>query len=301
MGLSEYGLNQGTIGRGERRSLKFNKATGLANALNQVEDKTSLVVRIVLFLYRETRLIIRSTLTNGMHFRNVFYCLLSVWSIFFTPATALLLLDFMFKIKQLNVVFYVFIHNYEMIFGVLFMLIIWIYIFAFMGFEYFHTTFTSAGVEGTDDDPDFNTFCSTLKECLFSEVNVGMRAGGGVGDALEQPEWSNNLYWPRYINDISFFFLINIIGMNIFFGIIIDSFAEKRDEDNSNDEEITGQCFICGLSKSKFEVENVPWKDHIFSQHNMHAYLAFILYVKQKPSSECTGVEKYVKKQLKNN
>lgn len=112
MGLSEYGLNQGTIGRGERKSLKFNKATGLANVLNQVEDKTTLVVRLVYFIYREFNLIIRSTLTDGMHFRNVFYCLLSVWSIFFTPATALLLLDFMFKIKQLNVVFYVFIHNY---------------------------------------------------------------------------------------------------------------------------------------------------------------------------------------------
>lgn len=200
-----------------------------------------------------------------------------------------------------------------MIVGVLFMLIVWIYIFAFLGFEYFHETFISVEIlfhkNGTligesEDGPDFNTYCSTLRECLLSEVNVGMRAGGGVGDALDQPSWEEGnltLYWRRYVNDIGFFFLINIIGMNIFFGIIIDSFAEKRDEDKSNDEEITGQCFICGLSKSKFEVENVPWKDHIFSQHNMHAYLAFILYVKQKPSSECTGVEKYVKKQLKNN
>ena len=71
------------------------------------------------------------------------------------------------------------------------MLIIWIYIFAFMGFEYFHSTFIAAGPEEGDDDPDFNTYCRTLKECLLSEVNVGMRAGGGVGDALDQPEWTN--------------------------------------------------------------------------------------------------------------
>ena len=282
MGLSEYGLNQGTIGRGERKSLKFNKATGFSNVLKQVEDQTAFVVKVVVFCLSEINLVIRSTLIDGMHFRNVFYCILSVWSIFFTPATALLLLDFMFKIKQLNVVFYVFIHNYQMILGVLCMLIIWIYIFAFLGFEYFHETFIAAGPGvDEDDEPDFNTYCNELKLCLFSEVNVGMRAGGGVGDALDQPEWEDKIvYWPRYVNDISFFFLINIIGMNIFFGIIIDSFAEKRDEDNSNDEEITGQCFICGLTKSKFEVENVPWKDHIYSQHNMHAYLAFILYVK---------------------
>lgn len=103
----------------------------------------------------------------------------------------------------------------------------------------------------------------------------------------------------RYVFDFTFFLVINIVLLNIFFGIIIDAFADKRallDEENS---EMENQCFICGITKSRFDIENIPWKDHIYCQHNMHSYLAFILYVIDKPVLECTGVEKYVKQKIK--
>ena len=89
--------------------------------------------------------------------------------------------------------------------------------------------------------------------------------------------------------------VITIILMNIFFGIIIDSFADKRATEAETEAEVQGQCFICGISKSTFEIENVPWKEHIFLQHNMHSYLSFLIYVKQKKMSDCTGIEKFVK------
>ena len=93
--------------------------------------------------------------------------------------------------------------------------------------------------------------------------------------------------------------LINIILLNIFFGIIIDAFADKRALLNEHVEEMENYCFICGISKSNFDIENIPWKDHIYCQHNMHSYLAFILYVIEKPVLECTGVEKHVKQKIK--
>mmetsp|Transcript_30174 Transcript_30174/g.46119 ORF Transcript_30174/g.46119 Transcript_30174/m.46119 type:complete len:111 (-) Transcript_30174:16-348(-) len=87
--------------------------------------------------------------------------------------------------------------------------------------------------------------------------------------------------------------------MNIFFGIIIDSFADKRALDNDNKNEMEGQCFICGITKSRFDIENIPWRDHVYTHHNLHAYLAFILYVNAKSKAECTGVEKFVKEKIK--
>lgn len=95
--------------------------------------------------------------------------------------------------------------------------------------------------------------------------------------------------------------IINIVLMNIFFGIIIDSFADKRAGASEIDAEVQGLCFICGISKSKFEIENIPWVDHIYGDHNMHSYLSFMIFVKQKNYSECTGVEKWVKKCLDSN
>lgn len=78
---------------------------------------------------------------------------------------------------------------------------------------------------------------------------------------------------------MAFFLIINIVLLNIFFGIIIDAFADKRAVNAEQDLEMMNKCFICGISKSQFDIENIPWKEHIYKQHNMHAYLAFVLYV----------------------
>lgn len=62
-------------------------------------------------------------------------------------------------------------------------------------------------------------------------IHQGLRAGGGVGDALESPPAHSDLgyYASRVVYDVSFFIIINIIWLNIIFGIIIDTFAELRD------------------------------------------------------------------------
>jgi hypothetical protein len=68
--------------------------------------------------------------------------------------------------------------------------------------------------------------------CLMFVINLGMRSGGGIGDALEQISYQNDsqLFYGRFFFDLSFFILIIIILLNIIFGIIIDTFAELRDE-----------------------------------------------------------------------
>ena len=55
--------------------------------------------------------------------------------------------------------------------------------------------------------------------------------GGGIGDALLKPELTTNSneYYTRIAYDLMFFVLINVIFMNIIFGIIIDTFAQLRD------------------------------------------------------------------------
>jgi inositol 1,4,5-triphosphate receptor type 1 len=65
-------------------------------------------------------------------------------------------------------------------------------------------------------------------------MTYGIRAGGGIGDVLRQPQETDDLFYARSIFDFVFFMVVNIILMNIFFGIIIDSFADKRAMDEVN-------------------------------------------------------------------
>ena len=104
-----------------------------------------------------------------------------------------------------------------------------------------------------------------------------------------------NDYWKRFAFDLTFFFIVSIILLNLIFGIIIDAFADMRDSRNAIESEVKERCFICGMNRFEFETKNKSWFDHIQKEHNAFSYLYFILYVQAKPGNECTGVEKYVK------
>ena len=79
-----------------------------------------------------------------------------------------------------------------------------------------------------------------------------MRNGGGIGDALTMMSYSqtNATYYAiRYFYDLSFFAFINIVFLNIIFGIIVDTFAELREKKNKMDEDKKTICFVCGENR----------------------------------------------------
>lgn len=56
-------------------------------------------------------------------------------------------------------------------------------------------------------------------------------------------------YLVRYIYDLSFFIVVNIIIMNIIYGIIIDTFKDLRSKKQMIDEDKDNVCFICSLNR----------------------------------------------------
>ena len=49
--------------------------------------------------------------------------------------------------------------------------------------------------------------------------------------------------------DITFYFVFNILFLQMIYGIIIDTFAQLREQRKKLIEEIEQKCFICGLDK----------------------------------------------------
>jgi hypothetical protein len=68
--------------------------------------------------------------------------------------------------------------------------------------------------------------------------------------------------------DILFFIVIITIILNVVFGIIIDSFAQLRENDNFRDQDIKNNCFICNLDRytvSLFHLihfDSIAWPRH---------------------------------------
>jgi hypothetical protein len=76
-----------------------------------------------------------------------------------------------------------------------------------------------------------STACNNLVDCFFYTVNLGLRNGGGVADSMNTVDRDRKMA-ERTAFDITFFMLINVISLNIIFGIIIDTFSQLRDAQN---------------------------------------------------------------------
>lgn len=77
-------------------------------------------------------------------------------------------------------------------------------------------------------------FCSTLAECFLHTMNLGLLTGSGTGGELYLQGYES-LFWhymARYVFDMSFFIIVDVLILNIVAGIVIDSFAELRDASN---------------------------------------------------------------------
>ena len=77
----------------------------------------------------------------------------------------------------------------------------------------------------------YNAPCARLSECFFFTVNLGLRNGGGIAESLEVVQ-RDTRFNTRSVFDVTFFMLVNVISLNIVFGIIIDTFSQLRDEQN---------------------------------------------------------------------
>ncbi|CAG7731913.1 unnamed protein product [Allacma fusca] len=186
--------------------------------------------------------------------------------------------------------------------------IILVYLFSIVGFIYFQDDFlvpvdligneNDTGVSDGGEEVKENV-CDTLLMCIITTLNQGLRNGGGIGDVLRSPSKTEFSYAGRVLYDMLFYFVIIIIILNLIFGVIIDTFADLREEKQTQEETLKNTCFICGLNRSAFDNKSVTFEHHIKKEHNMWNYLYFMVHLKQKEPTEFTGSECYVSKQLK--
>ncbi|KAJ9456238.1 Inositol 1 [Diplonema papillatum] len=169
-----------------------------------------------------------------------------------------------------------------------------IYLFSVVGFVLFRDAFQNKEppCEGEADCDDYH--CDTLFRCFVFAVTAGIRAGGGIGDLMQPPDWNSPYNTARTLFDFAFFVVVIVILLNIIFGVIIDTFAELRSEKQKVEEDIRSRCFICGIESSQFDRQADGFEHHIKNDHNMWNYIFFIHHLQKKDPDEFTGQESYV-------
>ena len=135
------------------------------------------------------------------------------------------------------------------------------YVYACVGYFFIVDTFWNEnfGVAGENQ-------CHSVFQCFFTMFSLGPRSSGGIGDMMIRESYSKSnraQYIVRFFYDVSCFMIINIILLNIIFGIIIDTFAELRKVKTQIEDNKANVCFICSLQRNR--VSSYPFTLSNFS------------------------------------
>jgi hypothetical protein len=123
-----------------------------------------------------------------------------------------------------------------------------IYIYAAVGFIFVFDTYYDDNVHAGELNRKGDSICQSMMHCFLSNINYGLRGGGGIGENLPtQTAAKENIqgFYFRAVYDLTFFLVVITILLNIIFGIIIDTFAQLRSLKDETESDMKNICFIC--------------------------------------------------------
>jgi len=89
--------------------------------------------------------------------------------------------------------------------------------------------------------------------------------------------------------------------ISIVAGIIIDTFASLREDENEKNIDIKQHCFVCGNEKETFDRRSDTrggFVEHIKIDHYMWNYVYYLAYLKSKDNTDYTGIESYISEKV---
>ncbi|XP_059897680.1 ryanodine receptor 3 isoform X2 [Gadus macrocephalus] len=227
-------------------------------------------------------------LTDNYFLYLIWYTVMSIFGHFNNFFFAAHLLDIAMGFKTLRTILSSVTHNGKQLVLTVGLLAVIVYLYTVVAFNFFRKFYNKSEDE---DEPDMK--CDDMMTCYLFHLYAGVRAGGGIGDELEDPAGDPyELY--RVLFDITFFFFIIVILLAIIQGLIIDAFGELRDQQEQVKEDMETKCFICCIGNDYFDRVPHGFETHTLQEHNLANYLFFLMYLINKDETEHTGQESFV-------
>jgi inositol 1,4,5-triphosphate receptor type 1 len=161
--------------------------------------------------------------------------------------------------------------------------IIVLFIYAVISFAFLHNEFVGDLL-----------YCTSLVECSYTVLRLGLLDSLGTAIPFSIVNFDLTANVSRLIFDLSFFVIVTTIGLNIVFGIIVDSFGELREERSNIEAEQKSKCFICDLPSYDFERRAEGFQNHVNCDHNMWDYVYYSLYIDSIDTGDHNAIQKYV-------
>lgn len=91
------------------------------------------------------------------------------------------------------------------------------------------------------------------------------------------------------------YFAMFSVNFAVIFGIIVDTFATLRDQEQTARADQSTLCLMCGLGRATLEKSGRGFRHHTKKEHNMWHYMYYIMHVRRQHKQGVShGLEQYV-------
>ena len=177
-----------------------------------------------------------------------------------------------------------------------------VYLFTWFAFYYFSEWFEFSGLLNVKDNSlEEEQLCSSMIQCYLTMLSYGVRSGGGIGDVLPKLSYkeSPTFFIAGFFFVVLFHIFVIWIMINLFFGIIVDTFAALREKTYKIEEDKKNTCFICQITRDGAMNKNINFEKHIKNVHNLWNYVYFIAYLHINNEKNFKSLETIVLKKIK--
>jgi hypothetical protein len=213
--------------------------------------------------------------------------IISTYATFLFSLQLLTVIKFVPTIKEIVMAFKL---RFSQLLSMIGFLAILIYFYSNIGFYFLSDEFVKTLENGQTEN-----LCSTLLGCSVTYFNLGVRAGGGIGDILEmKPYRETSIYWVRWLSDMIFYITVILLLLNMINGVIVSTFSQIREESNEKEEDINNKCFICSIDRVEFEKRKIAFADHLKYEHNTKTYIRFMIYLKLASEKDLDADQSFI-------
>ena len=146
-----------------------------------------------------------------------------------------------------------------------------------------------------------NRDCLKFSNCYFTLCDQTIKNSNGIINYLiEDGLYTSSSLWsnPRFWIDNWFAIFDLILVIQMFCGIIIDTFLSQRESDKEIEEDKNNVCFICGLDKNdlnKYYSSENRFNEHIKLDHYLWNYMFAVFNVTSYDKSNFLFLDKIIK------
>ncbi|KAG7386160.1 hypothetical protein PHYPSEUDO_000592 [Phytophthora pseudosyringae] len=211
---------------------------------------------------------------------------------------AFLLLDVVDRYKELNNVLRSISRPAKALGVTTLLYLIVVYVFAVVGFFFFREDYTPKEDDLSPAQKEGRApyTCQRLFQCFLVSLDQGLKSDGGLGSYLRQiPLGTSAHSYGRLAFDVLYNIFLVVLLLNLVFGVIIDTFASLRTNDQEKILDMQGRCFICSIDAYTFDrATKRGFHDHISRDHNMWHYLYLFVHIRKKRITDYNGLELFL-------